>query len=147
MFFLKDLPTQQMVETYATPFGANPDSVHDALVMLRRASLLIRRIEAYFAQHDLSQLRFLVLIVVDREQEDQSLTPNEIAQRIDVSKPVITRTLQTLQKDGLITVSNSPTDGRSKRVKLTELGQKRLHGSLPGYYQILSEDMAETNRS
>lgn len=136
-----------MVETYATPFGANPDSVHDALVMLRRASLLIRRIEAYFAQHDLSQLRFLVLIVVDREQEDQSLTPNEIAQRIDVSKPVITRTLQTLQKDGLITVSNSPTDGRSKRVKLTELGQKRLHGSLPGYYQILSEDMAETNRS
>lgn len=143
MFFLKDLPSQQMVETYAGAYGADPQEVYGALVMMRRASLLIRKIEGYFATHGLSQLRFLVLIVVDREPEDQSLTPNEISQRIDVSKPVMTRTLQSLEKDRLITLTTNPADGRSKQVKLTPLGQERLHSSLPGYYQILSEEMKE----
>lgn len=141
MFFLKDLPSRQMVETYAAPYGADPAHVIGALRMMRSASLLIRKIEAYFAAHGLSQLRFLVLIVIDREPERRSLTPNEIAQRIDVSKPVMTRTLQSLQKDALITILASPSDKRSKEVSLTPQGLQRLQDTLPGYYKILSEEM------
>ncbi|WP_264213010.1 MarR family winged helix-turn-helix transcriptional regulator [Leisingera thetidis] len=141
MFFLKDLPSRQMVETYAAPYGADPAHVIAALRMMRSASLLIRRIEAYFAAQGLSQLRFLVLIVIDREPERKSLAPNEIAQRIDVSKPVMTRTLQSLQKDALISISANPSDKRSKEVALTPKGRQRLQDTLPGYYKILSEGM------
>jgi DNA-binding MarR family transcriptional regulator len=141
MFFLKELPSRQMVETYAAPYGADPAHVIGALRMMRSASLLIRKIEAYFAAHGLSQLRFLVLIVIDREPERKSLTPNEIALRIDVSKPVMTRTLQSLQKDALITILASPSDKRSKEVSLTPQGLQRLQDTLPGYYKILSEEM------
>ncbi|WP_027258336.1 MarR family winged helix-turn-helix transcriptional regulator [Leisingera aquimarina] len=143
MFFLKDLPSQQMVGTYAQAYGADPDHITSALLMMRRASLLIRSLDAFFAVHGLSQLRFLVLIVIDREPERASLTPNEIAQRIDVSKPVMTRTLQSLQKDGLITLSASPSDGRSKEAALTADGLQRLQDTLPGYFKLLSGEMTQ----
>jgi DNA-binding MarR family transcriptional regulator len=147
MFFLKELPSQQMVEGYARQHGANPAHISGALVMMRRASLLIRQLEGYFAKHGLSQLRFMVLIVIDREPERSSLTPAEIASRIDVSKPVMTRTLQSLQKDGLITIAASPDDGRSKQVALTPNGQQRLRTVLPGYFRILSSEMASEDSS
>ncbi|WP_291733065.1 MarR family transcriptional regulator [Leisingera sp. F5] len=143
MFFLKELPSQQMVGTYAKDYGADPAHISSALVMMRRASLLIRSLDAYFAAHGLSQLRFLVLIVIDREPDRTSLTPNEIAQRIDVSKPVMTRTLQSLHKDGLITVSDNPSDGRSKDAALTPEGRQRLQDTLPGYFSLLSEAMTQ----
>ncbi|UWQ27505.1 MULTISPECIES: MarR family winged helix-turn-helix transcriptional regulator [unclassified Leisingera] len=143
MFFLKDMPSQQMVGTYAKAYGADPDHITSALMMMRRASLLIRSLDAYFALHGLSQLRFLVLIVIDREPDRTSLTPNEIAQRIDVSKPVMTRTLQSLQKDGLITLSNNPSDGRSKEAALTPDGHQRLQDTLPGYFKLLSEEITK----
>lgn len=140
MFFLKDLPSQQMVEAYAAPCGADPAQITGALVMMRRASLLIRRLDGYFAAHGLSQLRFLVLIVIDREPERQSLTPNEIAQRIDISKPVLSRTLHALEQDSLIQLAASRTDRRSKEVFLTAEGRQRLHDLLPGYFSILSAE-------
>lgn len=143
MFFLKDLPSQQMVGTYAEAYGADPAHISSALLMMRRASLLIRSLDAYFAAHGLSQLRFLVLIVIDREPDRDWLTPNEIAQRIDVSKPVMTRTLQSLQQDGLISISASPSDGRSKEAALTPEGRQRLQDTLPGYFKLLSEEMAK----
>ncbi|MEW2913188.1 MarR family transcriptional regulator [Leisingera sp. JC11] len=142
MFFLKELPSQQMVGTYAETYGADPAHITSALLMMRRASLLIRRLDAYFAAHGLSQLRFLVLIVIDREPDRQSLTPNEIASRIDVSKPVMTRTLQSLQQDGLISLAASQTDKRSKEAALTAAGRQQLQDALPGYFRILSEEMA-----
>lgn len=143
MFFLKELPSQQMVEGYARQYGSDPAHITGALVMMRRASLLIRQLEAYFAKHGLSQLRFLVLIVIDREPERSGLSPAEIAARIDVSKPVMTRTLQSLQKDGLIAINASPDDGRSKQVTLTPNGQQRLRTALPGYFRILALEMAQ----
>ncbi|WP_260027808.1 MarR family winged helix-turn-helix transcriptional regulator [Leisingera caerulea] len=131
-----------MVQAYAAPCGADPAQITGALVMMRRASLLIRRLDGYFAAHGLSQLRFLVLIVIDREPERQSLTPNEIAQRIDISKPVLSRTLHALEQDSLIRLASSRTDGRSKEVFLTAEGRQRLHDLLPGYFSILSAETA-----
>ncbi|ATG35029.1 putative HTH-type transcriptional regulator, MarR family [Phaeobacter piscinae] len=144
MFFLKELPSRQMVERYVETYGSDPALISDALLMMRRASLLIRKLETYFAGHGLSQLRFLVLIVIDREPDRQWLSPNEIAQRIDVSKPVMTRTLHALQADGLVGITASETDGRSKEVTLTPEGHARLQATLPEYYEILSREMAQS---
>lgn len=84
-----------------------------------------------------------MLIVIDREPQRQSLTPNEIAQRIDISKPVLSRTLHALEQDCLITLAASRTDGRSKEVFLTAEGRQRLLDILPGYFGILSEETAK----
>ena len=144
MFFLKELPTRRMIDAYtARHEGVESAVVSDALAMMRRASLLIRELDRYFAEHDLSQIRFLVLIVIDREEDRDSLSPLEISRRIDVSKPVTTRTLKGMVEDGLIEMRDDESDGRSKQVKLTKEGSLKLQSVLPGYFLTIMSFMTD----
>lgn len=126
-----------MIEGYAG--GAEGQAVADMLAMMRRASLLIRQLESYFSAHGLSQLRFLFLIVIDREQERRSLTIGEIGDRLDVSGPVIARTLRSLLADKLVRTMADKKDGRSKHVSLTREGERKLEALMPGYIAILAQ--------
>lgn len=151
MFFLKELPSQDMLRAYQARFPEmNVAAVGEALHVLRRASILIRKLDAYFARHGLSQLRFLILIVIDREPAHRGLTSTEILKRLDVSKPVLSRTLQALEADGLIATGPHGNDKRSRLIRLTAAGQERLHALLPGYYQLIEDFMrydAASNRA
>jgi len=129
-----------MVERYAADYpNLDVDATLIALHAMREASLLIRRLESYFAAHGLSQLRFLVLIVIDREPDRDALSISEIIDRIDVSKPVMSRTLGKLEADGLVDIGSNDDDGRLKTVRLTATGSAKLASLLPGYYEILAE--------
>lgn len=142
MFFLKELPSRQMVETYASAHGVEAATVENALSLMRRASLLIRRLEAYFTEHNLSQLRFLILIVIDREPERHTLTIGEITERLDVAGPVVTRTLKALVDDALIIIVPDRNDRRTRHVNLTSEGREKLASVLPGYFRIIDDEMA-----
>ncbi|WP_444908482.1 MarR family winged helix-turn-helix transcriptional regulator [Microbulbifer sp. TRSA005] len=147
MFFLKDLPSQQMIEGYAKRFTVkDPTAVQGALTMMRDASLLLRELESYFTEHGTSQLRFLVMIVIDREPQRDSLLASEIAERIDVSRPVMTRTLKSMVEDELIAMEADSSDGRAKCITLTKNGKKFLQKILPGYFKAISKFMEELNR-
>ena len=142
MFFLKELPTQTMIDKYAAQFAEmDREKFSDALHMLRRASLLIRKLEAYFSEHGLSQTRFLILMVLDREPETDSLTIGDIVDRLDVSKPVVTNTLKTLKKDGLVKIDAGEKDRREKTVTITKSGCDKIYSILPGYYHVINEEM------
>lgn len=141
MFFLKDLPTRRMIESYSGYYDTGPETIRDGLALLRRASLLIRRLDAYFARHGFSQLRFLFLIVIDREEDRDSLTVGEITERLDVSGPVVARTLRTLLDDGLVTKVTDENDSRIRHIALTPEGRERLTTILPGYFRIIANEM------
>ncbi|WHI51070.1 MarR family transcriptional regulator [Microbulbifer sp. MLAF003] len=142
MFFLKELPSQQMVEGYAKQFSVNnPKAIQDALTIMRDASLLLRELESYFSDHGTSQLRFLIMIVIDREPERNSLLVSEIAERIDISRPVMTRTLKSMVEDRLIAIKADSSDGRAKCVALTTDGKYFLQKILPGYFRMISNFM------
>lgn len=143
MFFLKELPSRQMVEAYASTHGVEAQTVEDALSMMRRASILIRRLEAYFADHELSQLRFLTLIVIDREPERHMLTIGEITDRLDVAGPVVTRTLKSLADQGLVSIASDKKDRRTRHVSLTLAGRNKLSSVLPGYFRLIEEAMGK----
>jgi DNA-binding MarR family transcriptional regulator len=147
MFFLKDLPSQQMIEGYAKRFSVkDPTAVQGALTMMRDASLLLRELESYFTEHGTSQLRFLVMIVIDREPQRDSLLASEIAERIDVSRPVMTRTLKSMVEDELIAMEADSSDGRAKCITLTKNGKKFLQEILPGYFKTISKFMEELKK-
>lgn len=140
MFFLKELPTQHMVEGYlGQDSEERAQSVLTVLQHLRSASVLIRRLDEYFQSHGLSQLRFLILVVIDREPDHKALTPSEIARRLDVSKPVLSRTLDRLRGDGLIAFEPGKTDTRKKEYSLRPAGQAKLSSVLTGYLEIITE--------
>ncbi|WP_394391244.1 MarR family winged helix-turn-helix transcriptional regulator [Shewanella woodyi] len=142
MFFLKELPTEIMLNKYTSDLtNDEKNSIIEALRIMRQASLLIRSIETYFSAHDLSQLRFLILIVIDREPNRSSLYPHEIASRLDVSRPVLTRTLKSLIEDGLLTSSNDETDKRAKKITLTKKGITCLSKVIPGYFNEINKLM------
>lgn len=142
MFFLKELPTRQMLEAYQKRFpDMKIDTVESALRLLRRASLLLRILDAYFAKHNLSQLRFLILVVLDREIDRDGLMASEVAARLDVSRPVMARTLKTLSDDELLDLDEHDADGRAKLIRLTSKGRRTLHEALPGYYREIEQFM------
>lgn len=142
MFFLKELPSHQMIAGYTDTAGVPADTVAQGLSMMRRASLLIRRLERYFARHDLSQLRFLMLIVIDREPDRATLTVGEITARLDVAGPIVARTLRALLAENLVVVTRDDGDARTKQVGLTAAGKATLDRLLPGYFAIIAEEMA-----
>ncbi|WP_444895484.1 MarR family winged helix-turn-helix transcriptional regulator [Microbulbifer sp. SSSA005] len=147
MFFLKELPSQQMVEGYSKRFSVkDPAAIQGALTMMRDASLLLRELEGYFSEHGTSQLRFLVMIVIDREPQRDSLLASEIAERIDVSRPVMTRTLKSMVEDELIVMEADSSDGRAKCVALSKSGKQFLQKILPGYFKTISKFMEELNK-
>ncbi len=138
MFFLKDLPTRDMIEGYAAQFDdVNVEQTSSALHMLRNASLLIRKIEKYLAQHGLSQTQFLILIILHRDKSRDFQLASEIAEKMDVSKPVLSTTLKTLLKNGLILHSGTSTDARTKPINISAKGEQVLQQLLPGYFAIL----------
>ncbi|MCJ2082844.1 MarR family winged helix-turn-helix transcriptional regulator [Methylobacterium sp. J-090] len=143
MFFLKDLPTRQMLQTYHERYpGMNAEAVAEALRLLRRGSLLMRALEAYFTAHTLSQTRFLVLIVIDREPGQEGLLASAIADRLDISRPVVTETVKALVQAGLLGSVPAPGDGRAKRLTLTLAGRAVLADLLPGYFALIADFMA-----
>lgn len=144
MFFLKTLPSRQMIEGYvAKTQEGDSDTIEQALSLLRNASLLIRQLNTYFRDNDFSQLRFLVLVVIDREPDRNSLSASELAERLDVSKPVLSRTLKGLIADGLISAKADDRDGRAKQVFLTGSGTAKLSSLMPGYFRHICSFMAE----
>lgn len=145
MFFLKDLPSRQMLESYKERFPEmNVDNVGGALRMLRRASILLRQLEAYFAKHDLSQTRFYILIILDREGKDGGLQAMDIADKLDISRPIVTNTLKSLKGREFINISNHTEDGRAKWITLTDQGRDKLNVVLPGYYLTIHDFMNES---
>lgn len=144
MFFLKELPSDRMIEGYAEHMATDSVvPVREALYMMRHASLLVRQIEQYLGQEGLSQLRFLILIVIDREPERDWLLQKEIVERLDVSKPVLTRTVGALLAAGLLEGVPDDADGRATRLSLTVKAQEQLTRLLPGYYEVITRFMSE----
>jgi DNA-binding MarR family transcriptional regulator len=54
--------------------------------------------------------------------DEDGLTPREIAGRLDVEMPTITRTVQRMVRDGLVQRRAHPDDARSVRIYLTKRG-------------------------
>ncbi|KQO69000.1 MarR family transcriptional regulator [Methylobacterium sp. Leaf87] len=143
MFFLKELPTRAMLQSYSDRYsGMDAGAVAEALRLLRRASLLMRALEAYFTAHTLSQTRFLILIVIDREPGQGGLMGREIADRLDISRPVVTETVKAMTRAGLLGSAPVPGDGRAKRITLTPAGRAVLADLLPGYFALIADFMA-----
>lgn len=56
--------------------------------------------------------------------EHDGLTPRELADRLTVEMPTVTRTVQRMVRDGLARREAHPSDARSVRIYLTERGQR-----------------------
>jgi DNA-binding MarR family transcriptional regulator len=93
---------------------------HDELRALGNTVRAVRaRVDRTLQQ---SGLRLGQLQVLRFLWEQDGLTPREIATRLDVEMPTVTRTVQRMVRDSLVHREAHPDDARSVRIYLTKRG-------------------------
>lgn len=124
-----------------------------ALPLALRAAYLAlhRRSEAAFAAHGVTADQFVLLATLDR---GRSLTQRELARRMSSDPSTVRAMLVLLERRGLVTRNEHPTDGRARTVALTADGKRafrrlwavgepireRMRGALePGEVDVLVE--------
>ena len=91
---------------------------------MRKAARQISRF--YDAHLESSGLRITQFLTLAALNELGSAAVSALAERLDIERTAMGKMVDFLQRDGLVTIKPSPTDGRSRLIELTEKGG-RLH--------------------
>jgi DNA-binding MarR family transcriptional regulator len=96
---------------------------------MRKASRQISRLyDAHLEPTGLRITQFLILSVL---KEVGKAAINVLAERLDVERTAMGKMAGFLERDGLIRIRPSPTDGRSRLLELTEEGRRRHSEAAP----------------
>jgi DNA-binding MarR family transcriptional regulator len=85
--------------------------------------------------------QFLILAALAKVQ---SISVNELAERLDLERTAMGKTLGPLDRDGLIRIEPSPTDGRIRLVMLRPKGKRVLRDAIPLWRQA-QQRLADLN--
>jgi DNA-binding MarR family transcriptional regulator len=85
--------------------------------------------------------QFLILAVLAKVS---GASVNELAERLDLERTAMGKTLGPLERDRLIQIEPSPVDGRSRIIKLTSRGNQVFQDALP-LWRNAQQRLAELN--
>jgi DNA-binding MarR family transcriptional regulator len=91
---------------------------------MRKAARQISRF--YDVRLEPSGLRITQFLTLAALNELGSAAVSALAERLDIERTAMGKMVEFLQRDGLVTIKPSPTDGRSRLIELTPKGH-RLH--------------------
>ncbi len=148
MLLLRDLPRYEMLQEKAKRYPElDAHAVEATLVLLRVASDVFEGMGAHLARHDVSQGRFMVLVLLDRAPVGEGALPSEIAQQLGVTRATVTGLLDGLEKETLISRKMHPEDRRAFCIELTPKGREFLATMLPEHYRRIAGLMAHLNQT
>jgi DNA-binding MarR family transcriptional regulator len=105
--------------------GASPKATETAMNLVRTADLLVKRIVDLVQPFDLTPSSGLVLgILADAEAP---LPPNQIAERLIISRASVTSLLDSLERRGYVQRLPHSTDRRMLLIQLTPKGRQIAH--------------------
>lgn len=143
MFYLRDLPRYEALRERVTRYpNVDPRAVEAFLVLMRVSSDTLGGVEAWLSQHGMSQGKFTLLMILNRDPK-VGMLPSELAERSGVTRATITGLLDGLERENLVRRENHAHDRRKAIVRLTGEGQKLLDGIVAGYYEQLAQLMQE----
>ena len=160
---LKDLPRYECLLEAAKEFPElDPSAAEAFLQLLRTGDEAFGVTERNLAEHNISQGRFCVLMLLWRSTQAKAAklwgagdnapgprTPAELADAANVTRATMTGLVDTLERDGFVKREPDPDDRRMMSVRLTARGEKFLLQFLPGHFRITSRVMStlsETER-
>ncbi|MGC9666954.1 MarR family winged helix-turn-helix transcriptional regulator [Planosporangium sp. 12N6] len=97
---------------------------------------LTTRISEQLSTHGVSIVEFEVLIRLARSPESQ-LRMTDLAAQTQLTTSGVTRVVDRLERSGLVCRAACPTDRRSSFAVITDAGQARLQGVLPGHVALI----------
>ena len=109
--------------------------------LIRAGDEVWRVMNGHFAAHDITQGRFLLMmLMLEKQGSDcpRPSTPAALADLASVSRATITGLLDTLERDGFVRREPDAADRRQISVHLTPAGQAFMHGLLPTHFQLIN---------
>ncbi len=97
---------------------------------------ILDRLTPLLTEHKVSLAEFDVLIRLGRSP-DSRLRMSDLAAQTILSTSGVTRVVDRLERDGLVTRQACPSDRRGSYAALTEDGAARLAGMLPEHHAIV----------
>lgn len=88
----------------------------------RLAQVLDERLRPIFAEAGLGRGDFDVLATLRRSGAPYELSPTELAASSMVTSSAVTKRVDRLERDGLVTREQNRDDARARRIRLTERG-------------------------
>jgi DNA-binding MarR family transcriptional regulator len=150
LLLLKDLPRYECLQKAAQRFpDLDPSACEVFLQLLRTGEDISSAQHAYLAQHNLSQGRFTVLMLLMRPAGDDCggapgpCSPAELADRAGVTRATMTGLIDTLERDGYVKREPDPSDRRMMTVSFTPKAEAFMAGMLPGYFRRITQVMAD----
>ncbi len=141
MFYLLDQPTEKEFQDLAGRYTQMaPQPVKTMLNLLKTGSDLLTGFEKLLSGYNLSQGRFLVLMVMNRKPRERT-TPSILSQKIGVTRATMTRLIDGLERDGFLMRHAHLTDRRKQHLSLTLKGQRVLEKLLPDYWSRIDRLM------
>ncbi|MBG9979431.1 MarR family winged helix-turn-helix transcriptional regulator [Facklamia lactis] len=89
-------------------------------------------------EHDLTEAKFSVMMLLSYE-EDRTLSPSELAQKIGSKKSTITGIIKGMEELNYIRRVHKSEDKRTNYVQLTEQGLNKLKEFLPFNYHLVNQ--------
>jgi MarR family 2-MHQ and catechol resistance regulon transcriptional repressor len=99
---------------------------------------LSARFAAQFEAHGLSAVEFEVLMRLARSPGHQ-LRMTDLAAQTSLSTSGVTRVVDRMERDGLLTRRACPSDRRSSYAVVTAAGRQRLNETLPGHLELIEQ--------
>ncbi|MFE9193218.1 MarR family winged helix-turn-helix transcriptional regulator [Micromonospora sp. NPDC007208] len=99
---------------------------------------LSARFNAQLEEHGLSAVEFEVITRLARSPGNQ-LRMTDLAAQTSLSTSGVTRVVDRMERDGLITRRACPNDRRSSYAVVTAAGMQRLNETLPGHLQMIEQ--------
>ena len=145
LLLLRDVPRYECLLKAAERYPTlNPTASEAFLHLLRTGDAVFEAESRFLAQHHLSQGRFTVLMLLNRNANAPS-TPAELSEEAGVTRATMTGLLDTLERDGIVSRTDDARDRRTVRVGLTEAGRDVLGRMLPDYFNCVSKIMEPLN--
>jgi DNA-binding MarR family transcriptional regulator len=102
--------------------NANATATEGAMNLVLTADLIVKHISSVLRPFDLSPATGLVLSIL--ADSDSSLSPNQIAERLIISRATVTGLLDSLERRGFVQRSPHGSDRRMLLIELTDTGRK-----------------------
>ena len=134
MLLLKEVPQYECLLDLSQRYPElNPSAMEAFLHLLRTSTDLFEAFSEALAGHAISQGRFIVLILLNRDP-DQPTNPADLAERANVTRATMTGLIDTLERDGFVKREPAPGDRRMMLVRLTGKGRSFIARILPEYF-------------
>ncbi len=143
----KEVPSNQVLQTLSQRYNElEPSAISSALTLLKVAAELQGALNQHFARYNLSQGRFVVLIMLYTASEAEMYC-SDIADSIGVSRATITGLLDGLEREGLIKRADDREDRRRIMVRLTANGRRLLERILPDHFRKIAGMMSNLSEN